>query len=70
MQLNVPRGAKIPLVKKTNNVLSAGAGWAPLVAKTVRNPPAIQETHVQHPDWEDGNPLQYSCLENPMDRGA
>ena len=19
---------------------------------------------------EDGNPLQYSCLENPMDRGA
>ena len=27
-------------------------------------------------DWEDslgeenGNPLQYSCLENPMDRGA
>ena len=28
------------------------------------------------PDWErspgerNGNPLQYSCLENPMDRGA
>ena len=31
---------------------------------------------VQSLDWEDsprvgnGNPLQYSCLENPMDRGA
>ena len=22
------------------------------------------------PGGEDGNPLQYSCLENPMDRGA
>ena len=22
------------------------------------------------PEEENGNPLQYSCLENPMDRGA
>ena len=22
------------------------------------------------PGGENGNPLQYSCLENPMDRGA
>ena len=22
------------------------------------------------PEVENGNPLQYSCLENPMDRGA
>ena len=35
-----------------------------------------QETQVRSPGWEDppgvgnGNPLQYSCLENPMDRGA
>ena len=35
-----------------------------------------QETLVQSPGQEDspgeghGNPLQYSCLENPMDRGA
>ena len=21
------------------------------------------------PGWQHGNPLQYSCLENPMDRG-
>ena len=36
----------------------------------------MQETQVQSLGWEDspgeghGNPLQYSCLENPMDRGA
>ena len=23
-----------------------------------------------HPGEGNGNPLQYSCLENPMDRGA
>ena len=34
------------------------------------------ETQVQSLGWEyspgegDGNPLQHSCLENPMDRGA
>ena len=33
------------------------------------------ETQVQSLGWEDplcrnGNPLQYSCLKNPMDRGA
>ena len=32
----------------------------------------VQETQVGSLDWEagNGNPLQYSCLENPMDRGA
>ena len=34
----------------------------------------MQETWVWSLGWEDlleeGNPLQYSCLENPMDRGA
>ena len=36
----------------------------------------MRETRVQSLDWEhspgegNGNPLQYSCLENPMDRGA
>ena len=24
----------------------------------------------KYPGVENGNPLQYSCLENPMDRGA
>ena len=38
--------------------------------------PAMRETWVQSLGQEDspgegnGNPLQYSCLENPMDRGA
>ena len=31
----------------------------------------MQETQVPSLGWEgNGNPLQYSCLENPMDRGA
>ena len=44
----------------------------------VKNPPAVQETVDlgSVPGSEkslgegNGNPLQYSCLENPMDRGA
>ena len=32
--------------------------------------PAIRETQVQSPAEGNGYPLQYSCLENPMDRGA
>ena len=37
---------------------------------------AMQETRVQSLGWENspgagpGNPLQYSCLEKPRDRGA
>ena len=30
----------------------------------------MQETQVRFMGQEDGNPLQHSCLENPMDRGA
>ena len=34
-----------------------------------KNPPAMGETWVRSLGWEDpleeGNPLQYSCLENP-----
>jgi len=39
----------------------------------VKNPPAMQkpqEMRVQILGGEHGNPLQYSCLENLMDRGA
>ena len=45
----------------------------------VKNPPAMQETQVtvgsilwsgRFPGRGYGNPLQHSCLENPMDRGA
>ena len=42
--------------------------WAFLVTQTVKNLPAMQETQVQSlrrsPGGGDGNPLQYSCLEN------
>ena len=41
-----------------------------LVAQMVKNLPAMWETQVQSPEEENGNPLQYSFLENPMDRGA
>ena len=49
---------------------------ASLVAQMVKNLPAMQETRVRSLGQEDGrspgegNPLQYSCLGNPMDRGA
>ena len=38
--------------------------WVFQVALVVKNlPPNVE-------DIRDGNPLQYSCLGNPMDRGA
>ena len=52
-----------------------GREGASLVAQGVNNLPAMQETWVQSLSLEDspgggnGYPLQYSCLENPMDRG-
>ena len=42
----------------------------------VKNPPANAGDIGSIPGWgrssggENGNPLQYSCLENPMDRGT
>ena len=50
--------------------------WASLVAQRVKYPLAMWETWVRSLGWEgspgegNGNPLQYSCLENPMDRAA
>ena len=47
-----------------------------LGGSAVKNLPAMQETRVRSLGWEDtpgegnGNPIQYSCLGNPMDRGA
>ena len=49
--------------------------WTPNpVAQTVKSLPAVQETWVQFllqeysPGEWNGNPLQYSCWDNPMDR--
>ena len=54
--------------------------WTSLVAQTIKNLPATQETWVRSLNSIPGlrrsteekkwQPLQYSCLENPMDRGA
>ena len=49
---------------------------ASLVAQMVKNPPANARdwssiSGLERPPGEgNGNPLQNSCLENPMDRGA
>ena len=50
---------------------------ASLVAERVKNLSAMWENQIRSLGWEEalekegiGNPLQYSCLENPMDRGA
>ena len=49
---------------------------ASLVAQLEKNLPAMQENWVRSLGWEDSleegmaTPLQYCCLENPIDRGA
>ena len=57
--------------------LAAGMCWASQLV--VKNPPAnagdTRDTGLipesgRSPGGGNGNPLQYSCLENPMDRGA
>ena len=50
------------------------------MAQLVKNLPAMQETACKKPGFdpwvgrslgkENGNPLQYSCLGNPIDKGA
>ena len=47
-----------------------------MVAQTVKHLPTMPKTRIQSLGREDplekemANPLQYSCLENPTDRGA
>ena len=50
--------------------------WGFAGGSVLKNPPLKQETWVWSLSQEDSlekemvNPLQYSCLENPLDRGA
>ena len=50
--------------------------WASLVAQRVKHLPAMQENlgsipgSGRSPGEGNGNPVQYSCLENPMGRKA
>ena len=39
------------------------------VVLVVKNPHA-NAGNIRHPKEGNGNPLQYPCLENPMDRGT
>ena len=75
-QENVPYHSKTIIVGSKTNSNSLIASRTSLVAQMVTNPPAMGETWVhslrlgRSPGGGHGNPLQYSCLENPMDRGA
>ena len=42
--------------------------WASLVAQWQRTHLPVQKMRVQSWGWKDVNPLQYSCLGNPLDR--
>ena len=51
--------------------------WSLQVALAVKNLPAVDAGDVgsihgsgRSPEGGHGNPLQYSCLENPMEKGA
>ena len=49
--------------------------WASLVAQTVESACSVGDPGSipglgRPPGEENGNPLQYSCLENPIDGGA
>ena len=50
--------------------------WTSLVAQRVKasaynaGDPGSVPVLGRSPGEENGNPLQYPCLENPMDRGA
>ena len=53
--------------------------WASQVALVAKDPPPMEEMHRMlapslgwdnSPGGRHGNTLQYSCLENRMDRGA
>ena len=60
-------------------ILFSYISWASQVALVVKNPPAsagdVRDVSSipgsgRSPGEENGNPLQDSCLENPMDGGA
>ena len=50
-------------------VVALNFSWASLVAQTVKNLRAMQETRVRSPEERNGKPLQYSCWRIPMGGG-
>ena len=67
---------KIKFIYTETRLLVTRGEWASLVAQTVKNQPAAQETRVQSlgsgrsSGEGNGNSFLYSCLENSMNRGA
>ena len=67
------KGNRSCLISPKKGLLKSRAS---LIAQLVKNLTAMQETQVRFPGWEDSvekeinNPLQCSCLENPVDGGA
>ena len=65
--------------KELLTVISELSPWASRVVLAIKNPPAkagdVRDVGSipgsgRSPGGEHGNPLQYTCLETPMDRGA
>ena len=75
------RELKSERIIQGQNLKVAVLHWASQVAKVVKNPPVHEgdtgdkglipsRGSGRSPGGGHGNPLQDSCLENPMDRGA
>ena len=56
----------------TDTVISAPGKWCPLLQESACNAGDLGSIpgSGRSPGEGNGNPLQYSCLENPMDRGT
>ena len=62
-------------LSKLQEIVKDRDAWASVVSQLVKNLLAMKETQVLSLGREDPlekgmSTLQYSCLENPMDRGA
>ena len=74
----VARGKRKGRSRPPNNSYYIGGPWSSQVVLVIKNPPSnagdIREAGsvlgLERSPGEHGNPLQFSCLENPMDRGA
>ena len=72
--LRIPRNAG-PSTLSAQFWRAPNTSWASLMPQMVKTLPAMQETPAsipgssRYPGGENGNPLQHSSLENPMDRG-
>ena len=72
VDMNYTQSERAPPLAMLEELLE---GFGFLVAQMVKYLTAMRETRSsipglgRHPGEGNGTPLQYSCLENPMDRG-